>query len=191
MNRIMRLMRGQPSTTNSTAALWAKSLIGSFIFFGVFMVALPWPAHRLLPATLPLPPLLATWGGGALFVVGVGLWILCLDAFSRRGRGTPSPMDAPQHLVTHGLHGVLRNPIIAAEMMVIWGEALYFSSLGFVSYAILMTGFAQWVVVRVEEPELRKRFGESYEVYCRNVPRWLPRFRAGRGITRSPKETEP
>ncbi len=86
---------------------------------------------------------------------------------------------------------MLRNPIIAAETMVIWGEALYFSSLGFLGYAILMTGFAQWVVVRVEEPELRKRFGESYEVYCRNVARWLPGFRAGRGITRSPKETQP
>ena len=174
MNRIMRLLRGKPSTTESTAALWGKSLLGAFLFFGIFMVALPWAAHRLLPAVLPLPPLLGTWGGAALFVFGVGVWLACLDAFSRRGRGTPAPTDAPRHLVTNGLHGVIRNPIIAAEMMVIWGEALYFSSLGFVSYAVLMTLFAQWVVVRVEEPELRERFGESYEVYCRNVPRWLP-----------------
>ncbi len=180
MNRIMRLLRGRPSTTESTAALWAKSLLGAFLFFGIFMVALPWAPHHLLPAMLPLPPLLKTWGGGALFVVGVGVWLACLDAFSRRGRGTPAPTDAPRHLVTDGLHGALRNPIIAAEVMVVWGEALYFSSLGFVSYAVLFTLFAQWVVVRVEEPELRERFGESYETYCRSVPRWLPRFRATR-----------
>ncbi len=175
VNRIMRLLRGRPSTTESTAALWAKSLVGAFLFFGIFMVALPWVPHLLLPAMLPLPPLIRTLGGGTLFAVGVGAWIVCLDAFSRRGRGTPAPTDAPRHLVVDGLHGVIRNPIIAAEMMVIWGEALWFSSIGFIGYAILLTVFAQWVVVRVEEPELSERFGEAYESYCRRVPRWVPR----------------
>ena len=138
MNRIMRLLRGRSSTTESTVALWAKSLVGAFLFFGIFMVALPWVPHRILSMTLPLPPLLRTLGGGALFVIGVGAWLVCLDAFSRRGRGTPAPTDAPRHLVVDGLHGVIRNPIIAAEMLVIWGEALWFSSLGFITYAVLM-----------------------------------------------------
>ena len=61
-------------------------------------------------------------------------------------------------------------------MVVIWGEALYFTSLGIVVYAVLMTSFAHWVVVRVEEPELRERFGEAYESYCQRVPRWIPRL---------------
>jgi len=182
VNRIMRLLRGRPSTTESTVALWAKSLLNGLLFFGVFMVALPWIPHRLLPAVLPLPPTLRTLGGGALFVVGLGVWIACLDAFSRRGRGTPAPIDAPRHLVVDGLHGVIRNPLIAGEMMVIWGEALWFSSLGFLGYAVLMTLFAQWVVVRVEEVELRERFGAAYESYCKRVPRWIPRFgRSARG----------
>ena len=55
--------------------------------------------------------------------------------------------------------------------MVIWGEALYFGSQGLFGYAILFTLFAHWVVVRVEEPELRERFDEAYEVYCREVTR--------------------
>jgi protein-S-isoprenylcysteine O-methyltransferase Ste14 len=29
-------------------------------------------------------------------------------------------------------------------------------------------------VVLYEEPALRRQFGESYEVYRRSVPRWLP-----------------
>ena len=176
-SRLTRFLRGRPSTTENTAVLWAKSLIGAALFFCVFMAALPWLAHQLLPALLPLPAGLKTWGGGALFVVGVAGWIACLDAFSRRGRGTPAPMDAPRHLVTHGLHGVIRNPIIAAEMMVVWGEAFYFGSLGIIGYAVLVTAAAHWVVLRVEEPELRERFGDSYEVYTRDVPRWLPKFR--------------
>lgn len=176
MNRIMRLLRGRPSKTENIVALWAKSLLGAFLFFGIFMVALPWVSHQLLPRRLSLPPLLRTWGGGGLFVVGLGAWIACLDAFSRRGRGTPAPTDAPRYLVADGLHGVIRNPLIAAELLVIWAEALSFSSLGFIGYAVLMTLYAEWVVVRVEEPELRERFGGAYEAYCQRVPRWLPRF---------------
>ncbi len=68
--------------------------------------------------------------------------------------------------------------------MVIWGEALYFGSQGLLGYAVLFTLFAHWVVVRVEEPELRERFGEAYEVYCREVPRWLPGF-ARPGVRRN------
>lgn len=177
MNRIMRWLRGRPSRTRSTVALWVKSLLGAFLFFGIFMVALPSVPHHLFPTKLPLPPLLLTWGGGVLFLVGVMSWIVCLDAFSRRGRGTPSPADAPRYLVVDGLHGVIRNPIIAAELMVIWGEALWFGSIGFIGYAVLMTLYAQWVVVRVEEPELRERFGADYEAYCQRVPRWIPRPR--------------
>lgn len=183
----MRALRGRPSTTQSTAALWAKSLLGALLFFGVFMVALPWAPHHLLPAPLPLPPWLGSWGGGALFVVGVGVWLVCLDAFSRRGRGTPAPTDAPSILVVDGLHGVIRNPIIAAELMVIWGEALWFHSLGFLGYAVVMTLYAQWVVVRVEEPELRKRFGSAYESYRQRVPRWIPRL--GRTPRQSPQDS--
>ena len=29
----------------------------------------------------------------------------------------------------------------------------------------------------VEEPGLRERFGEDYDAYRANVPRWLPRLR--------------
>ena len=31
------------------------------------------------------------------------------------------------------------------------------------------------LVVRLEERELRERFGTAYEAYCRRVPRYLPR----------------
>jgi protein-S-isoprenylcysteine O-methyltransferase Ste14 len=60
---------------------------------------------------------------------------------------------------------------------------------------ILMVGIALWhrstlalavaaglflvfhlVVVRVEEPGLERRFGESYRSYKHHVPRWLPRW---------------
>ncbi len=180
--RLTLWLRGRPSTTESTVGLWAKSLLNAVLFFSVFMAALPWAAHQLLPQMLPLPPLIRTSGGVVLFAVGVGVWIACLDAFSRRGRGTPLPADAPRRLVTDGLFGIIRNPIIAAELMVIWGEALYVASLGVVLYAIAASVGGHLIVVHIEEPELRERFGESYQVYCQKVPRWFPRLRPKRSM---------
>ncbi len=166
----------RPSTTQSTVALWAKSLLNATVFFTIFMVALPWLADRIAPAAIPLPMVVRTWLAGVFAVVGVTVWLACLDVFSRKGRGTPLPADAPRLLVTSGPFALIRNPIIAAEVLIIWAVALYTAGLGIVVYALLVTVAAHLVVVHVEEPELRRRFGASYEEYCRAVPRWLPRL---------------
>jgi protein-S-isoprenylcysteine O-methyltransferase Ste14 len=169
------LQRGiRPSKTRAVGALWAKSLLNAVLFFGIFMVLLPWGAHRLLPVTIPLPVALSTGGGGILFFAGIAVWLWGLDVFSRRGRGTPFPLDAPRNLATKGPFEWVRNPIMAAELAVIWAVALYTASAGIGIYAMLVTVAARLVVVRIEEPELRDRFGETYRAYCRKVPRWLP-----------------
>lgn len=163
--RLRDVLQGaiRPSTTRATRALWAKSLLNALLFFAVLMVALPWLA-------------------GTCFVVGVGAWVACLDAFSRHGRGTPLPMDAPRELVTRGPFSLIRNPIMAVEVLVIWAEALYLSSVGVLLYALAVTLGAHAAVRYVEGPELRKGFGASYEEYCRLVPRWVPRIARRGGI---------
>jgi protein-S-isoprenylcysteine O-methyltransferase Ste14 len=165
----------RPSTTRSTAALWGKSLLNALLFFAIFMVALPWGAHELLPSRLPIPQSVGRWAGGLLFVAGVAIWLWCLDVFSRHGRGTPLPLDAPRQLATRGPFAVVRNPIMTAELAVVWAEVLHFASAGILIYASLLSLGAHLMVVRVEEPELRERFGELYDEYCRRVPRWIPR----------------
>ena len=169
----MRWIR--PSTTERIGALWGKSLLNAVLFFCIFMILLPWGAHHLLPAGLDLYPGVRMWAAVFLGLSGLAIWIHGFDFFSRYGRGTPLPVDAPRHLVTSGLFGVVRNPIIAGELMVIWAEVLYLVSLGLLVYAVLISLAGHLVVVYVEEPELRERFGETYEAYCREVPRWFPR----------------
>lgn len=168
--------RPRPSTTRSPVALWAKSLLNAALFFLVFMVALPWGAHWLVPAALPVPRALAAPAGAGLFLLGIGVWLWGLDAFSRRGGGTPFPLDAPRELVSSGPFRYVRNPIMAAELVVIWGEALWFASAGILLYAAAISAGAHLVLLRVEEPELRERFGEAWDAYARRVPRWLPRL---------------
>ena len=169
----MRWIR--PSTTERIGALWGKSLLNAVLFFCIFMILLPWGAHHLLPAGLDLYPGVRMWAAVFLGLSGLAIWIHGFDFFSRYGRGTPLPVDAPRHLVTSGLFGVVRNPIIAGELMVIWAQVLYLVSLGLLVYAVLISLVGHLVVVYVEEPELRERFGETYEAYCRDVPRWFPR----------------
>ena len=166
----------RPSTTRSTVALWAKSLLNAVLFFGIFMIALPALAHTLLPAELPLPRGPRAWLAGTFALAGITAWIGCLDTFSRHGRGTPLPADAPRQLVTTGLFRRIRNPIMAAELLVIWAVALHLASGGAMLYALAISIAAHLAVAYVEEPELRRRFGQSYEAYCGNVPRWVPRF---------------
>jgi protein-S-isoprenylcysteine O-methyltransferase Ste14 len=182
--RVREVLQGaiRPSTTRTIRALWAKSLLNALLFFAVFMVALPWLFHRLLPGPVVIPALLRTWVAGSCFVAGVGVWVACLDTFSRHGRGTPLPMDAPRELVTRGPFSVIRNPIMAAEVLVIWAEALYLSSVGVLLYALVVAMGAHAAVRYVEEPELWKRFGASYEEYCKLVPRWVPRIARRGGI---------
>ncbi len=175
MSLLEMLKRGiRPSATQSTAALWAKSLLNAVLFFAIFMWALPFTARWLVPGTAPFPAGLGSWLGGFLFFAGLAVWIACLDQFSRRGRGTPLPMDAPRRLVTQGPFAFVRNPIMAAELAVIWGEAIFLANLGVLIYALAISILAHLMVVRVEEPELRERFGDDYDLYCRRVPRWFP-----------------
>jgi protein-S-isoprenylcysteine O-methyltransferase Ste14 len=163
-------------SARGTAAHWTRSFLLSVLFNTILLGALPWSAHKLLPGTLPIPSLVGISTGIVLVLLGLAGLIYCVDAFGRRGQGTPSPLDAPSRLVTHGLFRVVRNPIIVSELTVIWGEALYFASLGIAIYAIVVSLIVHLEVVFIEEPELRKRFGQSYDAYCLQVGRWFPRL---------------
>jgi protein-S-isoprenylcysteine O-methyltransferase Ste14 len=74
----------------------------------------------------------------------------------------------------------VRNPMYVGffvgwlGLWVVFGRA----SLTALSVAfVAIVGTALFVQL-YEEPTLRKMFGEEYEAYCRNVPRWIPRMRA-------------
>jgi protein-S-isoprenylcysteine O-methyltransferase Ste14 len=82
--------------------------------------------------------------------------------------------NAKGRLLTDGIYARTRNPRYL--------EFLAFS-LAYVAFAnyvgtwvlFALTFPAIHLVVLLEEPELRERFGEEYEEYCRRVPRYLPR----------------
>lgn len=115
--------------------------------------------------------------GLAVGAVGLGLFVASLRQFAVAGRGTLAPWDPPRHLVISGVYRFVRNPMISGVMLVLVGEALV---LGSGPHAVWALGFLAINLVYiplVEEPRLRRRFGEAYQDYCRQVPRIVPRLR--------------
>ena len=114
-------------------------------------------------------------------VAAVGLVFLlqAILGFAVQGKGTLAPVDPPKVLVLRGLYARTRNPMYVAVVTILVAEAIFFRSIGLFVYAGITFIIFNLVVLLYEEPHLRKEFGESYEEYCRSVPRWPIPFGTG------------
>jgi protein-S-isoprenylcysteine O-methyltransferase Ste14 len=114
-------------------------------------------------------------GAGAALYVACAFW-----GFAIHGKGTPLPLDPPKKLVVVGPYKVVRNPMYWAVAIVMLGEAALFRWAALVEWTAILFAGASLFVLLVEEPSLRRKFGEEYEAHCQQVPRWLPRIGAKR-----------
>ena len=124
--------------------------------------------------------------GWYLVALGAVVYGVCLVDFLRAG-GTPAvfftrPLkfalgEEPPEVVRTGLYRVSRNPMYIGVVTAVCGQALIYASRQMAWYGVFLFLCFHLVVVLVEEPHLRKKRGESYQEYCRQVPRWLGRPR--------------
>lgn len=154
-----------------------RSLIGSLIF----TVVVPGAVAGYIPylvgsqnaagADRGLPGILG------LIIVGIGaaIYFWCLFDFIR-ARGTPAPIAPTEEMVHRGLYRYVRNPMYIGVLTVIGGQALWFGSMTVLIYGVTVFMIVHLFVIAYEEPTLKKTFGEAYERYCRDVPRWVPRI---------------
>lgn len=156
--------------------------LSSFIAPAVMCFVLPFLIVRYeswgFTRPLILAPLALRALGGALALGGLALLVATIRLFIRAGRGTIMPWDPSRRMVTAGLYGRVRNLMIASILAVQVGEALLFASNGTGLLALLFFAINHVYFILSEEPGLEKRFGEPYREYKRNVPRWIPRWKA-------------
>ncbi|MDF1593358.1 MAG: isoprenylcysteine carboxylmethyltransferase family protein [Desulfobacterales bacterium] len=114
---------------------------------------------------------LLPWLAGAVFL----LWS-ALD-FALKGRGTPAPIDPPKIMVAEGLYRFVRNPMYLGALVILLGHVLWFQSFRLLIYVAALAAAFHLFVVFYEEPHLRRKFGDSYEGYCRMVSRWIPKLK--------------
>ena len=114
--------------------------------------------------------------GGLLILIGAMLWARAVDAigvdyltmlyvyYPREGQ-----------VVDHAIYGVIRHPVYAAGLWIIFGLALLNGTwFGPVLAVFFLLGVWGWLRL-VEEKELIERFGPSYVEYRKRVPAFWPR----------------
>jgi protein-S-isoprenylcysteine O-methyltransferase Ste14 len=159
------------------AQLWAtlKSIVYATVFLGLW-AWLAWESRALdkyipvrFPGWLRVPGLVLILAGAALAATTVGMFIAV-------GHGTPAPFDPPKKLIPRGPYKLMRNPMYVGGISVLIGFGLYGRSMAITLLGLVVFLLAQAFLLLFEEPDLRKRFGKDYELYCQAVPRWIPRF---------------
>jgi protein-S-isoprenylcysteine O-methyltransferase Ste14 len=106
--------------------------------------------------------------------LGAAIYLACLWEFLTRGRGIPAPIDHPKELVVSGLYRYVRNPMYLGVFLFLLGEALFYHYLDFLIYAMVFLAIVHIAVLVYEEPNLRRKFGSSYDQYTSAVGRWIP-----------------
>jgi protein-S-isoprenylcysteine O-methyltransferase Ste14 len=129
--------------------------------------------------------------GTSYLLVGLGVLCLVLSGTMRFAvhrhltianlLGLPeiAPDRYPRTLVTEGIYARLRHPRYVQLLIALIGYALIANYLA--SYFVVALWIpAIYIIVLLEERELRDHFGKAYEDYCRRVPKFMPRLRAAR-----------
>lgn len=148
----------------------------AIVLYGIFVVGLP---ALILRLAAERPILVAEigffrWLGGPLAGFGLYLYVWAARRLLQR-RTSAIPGLAPTVLVTEGWYGRTRHPLLLGVVLILVGEAVFFSSPAPLAYALTYWLWLTAFVVLREEPELRRTFGEPFDDYCRDVPRWIPR----------------
>ncbi len=146
-----------------------------WLLMWIAVAAITWPWHHVALYAEPLAWIPAV----LLFALGLFLYGRGRQRFSTDqvlGRAELEPERHEQRLVITGIRGRLRHPYYLAHFCELLAWSLGTGLV--VLYAMLVfaviTGL---VMVRAEERELERRFGEEYRAYKRRVPAFVPRLR--------------
>jgi protein-S-isoprenylcysteine O-methyltransferase Ste14 len=135
---------------------------------------------------LPGPRIMADWQ----MAVSIGLVIAFLGQAVRMTtigfdyiiRGGRNKKVYAEDLVTGGLFAHSRNPMYVGNVAMILGVGILSNNLIYLLVMMPAFFFIYECIIRAEENFLRNKFGEGFEKYTRDVPRWLPKF-SGLGDT--------
>jgi protein-S-isoprenylcysteine O-methyltransferase Ste14 len=120
---------------------------------------------------------LSRLAGAALLIAGCVLFSWCVSLFARIGQGTLAPWDPTRNMVAVGPYRFVRNPMITSVALMLTGQAFFWGSWVTAMWAGIFVLINHVYFLLLEEPGLEQRFGEPYNIYKANVPRWLPRIK--------------
>jgi protein-S-isoprenylcysteine O-methyltransferase Ste14 len=128
------------------------------------------------------------FAAGWLMVPAVSLMISHFDLFGLRqawiyARGqeyAALPFRTP-YLYAH-----IRHPLYVGWALAFWATPTM--TVGHLVYAFVLTGYMAAAAL-VEERDLIAHFGRQYLDYCKQVPRYIPRFKRSESTTTAPSQS--
>jgi protein-S-isoprenylcysteine O-methyltransferase Ste14 len=155
-----------------------RAALGSLVFLavapGVVAGLVPWVLTDWSAHDWSLP---VRFVGGASIAAGLTFLLAAFIRFVVEGIGTPAPLAPTQRLVVGGAYRHVRNPMYLAVGAIIVGQGLLLGQPILLIYAVIFASAVAAFVYGYEEPTLATRFGQQYEIYTREVPRWRARLR--------------
>jgi protein-S-isoprenylcysteine O-methyltransferase Ste14 len=138
----------------------------------VALIASPWRNLSLYGAGW-------SWALAApLFVVGIYIYVQSGESFTVKQLGGLPEVHSgnrDQRLVTDGIRARVRHPMYLGHLceMLAWSIGTGLAVSWGLTAVTILTGA---IMIRTEEDELEKRFGEQYLEYRKSVPAIVPRL---------------
>jgi protein-S-isoprenylcysteine O-methyltransferase Ste14 len=150
--------------------------IGKFLFKYRSFTPLPLILLTLIIFKPLSPAPFFSIAGLLLALIGETIRIICVGCSGSGTSGRESFLKADS-LNTSGLYSLARNPLYWGNIFIFSGLLIAFAQpLALAGFIFFLVGQYQFII-RIEETFLRERYGSGYHEYCRQVRRWLPRFR--------------
>lgn len=144
----------------------SPALMWLIVFLGVALI------FRFVPAEAVLTQSALTY----ILVISAALyWMYFFSLSIYFNRQAHLSSDKTEKLIQHGIYGVVRHPIYAADIVLAWGIFLFWPSLGILISVVWLT-LVLFYWMRFEERVLTEKFGNDYKEYRKRVPMFLPRI---------------
>jgi protein-S-isoprenylcysteine O-methyltransferase Ste14 len=157
-----------------SCTIWITTFVhfGLGFTFGIPIVRALSTHHDWTGLILPVP---AVIGLILVIITGIALSLTVLN-LALKGFGAPFFIKLSQKLAADWMYAWTRNPMVLAGLSFLLSLGIWFQSLLFVLWGLLLFAPALLFFIKVyEERELEFRFGASYLEYKSKTPMLFPR----------------
>jgi protein-S-isoprenylcysteine O-methyltransferase Ste14 len=143
-----------------------------WVFILVYLAGVA--VQRVLPISIPSPSIAWVIRTTGFVFIGVGI-VVAFSALGifRKKKTTTVPHETPSTLVISGPYRFTRNPMYVGLTLEYLGVAGARLDIWPVIVLPLLLAYINFLVIPIEEQNLRAVFGDAYQQYGARVGRWL------------------
>ena len=161
--------------------LWVKGILFTILVPGTVAGYIPYTIMKNRSPDINIGSF--HWVGIFITIAGIVIYLLTAASFLLKGKGTPAIWftkaisfiigEEPMKMVSSGLYKYSRNPMYIGVITTVIGEGIYFQYSSLLWYGLSLFIIFSLVIMLIEEPHLKKKFGDEYRSYKNKTRRWL------------------